>query len=350
MFLLKELFPHLLDPTVTENEVVKRLSTISTCFTTQREELFDYAYEAKSVSAYTLFYLPTNALKLKFVLDLLPSSILDEIKQTHIYDIGCGPGTYTWAFMKYFSNEVQVVPVDQSPMMREQVQKLGKGLFNIERIPTLSSIKDIPRGKDSTLFWGNSLNEMGFQVAVEMAKSAKPQFLFWIEPGTKEVFKNYSAVRSEIEKAGYEAIFPCASNGKCPLNPEADWCHQVLKTKLTDDVERLSQLIKKDRKTMPLMAHVYKKKDVAERSSSSAEFQVARVIRLKKELKHAFIWQVCLLNQNQQLQTLDVEVPLKQFSKAKIKELRSISTGFLLEFEVLKELSATLWRVKALNI
>jgi hypothetical protein len=140
--------------------------------------------------------------------------------------------------------------------MREQAQKISSGLFNQKKPKILSSLTEIPAGENSSLFWGNSLNEMGFDKAIELAKNKKPKYLIWIEPGTKEVFHNYNNIRRQIEDLGYEVLFPCASNGVCPIIGEKDWCHQVLTASLPSDVERLSQLIKIDRKTMPFVGHI----------------------------------------------------------------------------------------------
>ena len=345
-FHLKQIKDNALVENISESKLVKTLNLISKGFTTERENISTYINDRDFVSAYTTFYLPTNMPKLSFLLDQLPSSFVNDIQKSKILDVGTGPGTFAFAFDEYFDGDVEVIGVDQSPLMIQQAEKLNNNLYKNPKL-TFSTI--LPASlKYGTLFFGHSLNEMGSKKVIELIDKYEPKHVIFIEPGTSTVFAEILALRKRLHFCGYSCIYPCASISKaCPVETKTssgqpDWCHQVFRTTHEQEVERLSQLVKLDRKVMPLIAHAYTMNKVEIKTS-------ARMIRFLRETKFSFDWEVCLL-ENDMLRTVNFEVVKKSLNKKEIKALQKISVGLEFDYEVIKAINNDLYRVKLLNL
>jgi SAM-dependent methyltransferase len=343
-FKLSELKKTLLEPSLTETKIAKILNQISKGFTSERSKITEYLSDRDQVSAYTVFYLPTNIPKLKFVFDQLPPSLVSDIQSSKILDLGTGPGTFAFAFDELFEGDVEVTGVDSSLLMLEQANRINDSLYKNEKITFLPTIpKDFT---NETLFLGHSMNEMGVGKLVALVKSTKPRNLIIIEPGTSEVFTQVLKLREYMKNNGYSCVYPCASiSSQCPVEKRReegieDWCHQVLRMTHDDDVERLSQLVKLDRKVMPLIAHVY----TLDHSHKPSK---ARMVRFLRETKHSFDWEVCYLVEDN-LEHCAFEVTKKGMSKKEIKALQKSSVGISFEYEVIKVLGEKHLRVKLL--
>lgn len=332
----------LLSPGLSEPEILRLLNSIHKNFTVNREGIEEYAESPDMVSAYTMFYLPTNILKLPFVLNHLNKNIIDELKKTTIIDIGSGPGTYALGFLDYFKNEFtgQLILVDQSKLMLDQAAKLMAYFFpQFNNVFYQHNLNNFKTTDEVTLFFGNSLNEIGYEKALDLIDKLKPKFLFFIEPGTKEFFKTALKIRNEMSRRNHSVLYPCPSlKDKCPLEGKDDWCHQILRTTHDPSIERLSQLLKKDRRSMPFISHFYSLKNKQEINLS------ARLIRILKETKFAFVWEVCLEDQGK-IQTKHFEIFKKSLSKDLSKKFKTSSVGININFKIVKKISENNWRV-----
>ncbi len=343
MFNYDEILKSLLNPNLNKQQLAKLINTQSIQFTAERTKLKNNYSDADLISAYTSFYFPTNALKLEFLVEQLDEATINAISKTEIIDMGTGPGTYAFAAAELFKDSPLIIGVDENELMLEQANKLNDEIFKDERIsftnklPAQESSTEAPR----TLIFGNAINEMGMPYAFKMIKRYNPKFIICIEPGTSEVFKEMLALRKKILLIDYKIQFPCMGQGKCPLEGTPDWCHQSIKTSLDFELESLSQVAKLDRKVMPATIHFYAATDEAKEAKGQA-----RITRLKRIVKHAFLWEVCT-NENQ---VVTLEVPKKLFKKKEIKELEAISSGLGVNYTVEKELSDGSLRVKSIEI
>ena len=95
-----------------------------------------------------------------------------------------------------------------------------------------------------------------------------------------------------------------------------------------------------DRRTLPLIAHVYKKeKKAIEREGS------ARLIRILSETKFSFVLEVCIEESNL-LKHLKFELMKKDLSKDVIKKFRKTNLGINIKYVLVKKINENLWRVK----
>lgn len=349
--------------TLTEAELLEELSSLQAGFTTSREEkLNQYAHEKKKASAYLQFYTPTNIPKLYFLLNRLPSEILSLWEDAPFIDFGAGPGTYSAAWSRFF-NEGQsaLAIVEQGEAMRVQAQKFIRSLYPDRPLSASSNVpQSFLHDKKSILFFGHVLNEMKWPEIKKLVDNFKGQAILWIEPGTSQAFDMTVRLRRYLLEGSFRVLFPCQSSAlHCPaVQREGEWCHQVLRLTWPEWIERLAQRLKIDRRTMPLIAHAYQREvqssaDEAAKAGETAEIKEtdqkkARVVRLRKETKHSFEWDICL-NLADQLKWERVSVVKRGLSKKQQKKLSQINTGEEVSFEFIKLLDQNIWRVKLID-
>jgi hypothetical protein len=330
----EELKPHLLISNISSAEMVKLIKEMSIKFTKKREDIHDYVFEHRHVSAYASFYLPTNMPKLEFLLSQLPSDVIQDFKNRPFIDIGAGPGTFSLAWKKLLkiSSHVEMIAVDTSKIMLDQAEKIMNGFFPKHKF--LSTTKFAEKKENSVLFFGHSINEMGREKAQDYIMTIDPEYIIWIEPGTSELFKELVILR-DIVLDHYDVLYPCPSSAACPNT----WCHQVLRTTHLPELERLSQLVELDRKILPMTAHVYRRK-----SKTPTVATQATVIRYIQETKFSFEYEVCYAFEGTNINAI-IEIQKKLLTKEEVKNFKHSSVGDRLDFTVLKVIGEKL-RVK----
>ena len=327
----------LLCPELREHELIRFLKRLNEIFTLERQSLEAYPESHELVSAYTMFYMSTNIPKLSFILDKLPNDLKEKMKASTFIDIGTGPGTYLWAWYDYFEGEVgKLYGIDRSSLMLEQARVCADKLFS-KKVPVTLTPSLPPLGNEAkTLFFGHSLDEMGIQEGLKMIERLNPDHIIALGPGTSDYFKSALDLRGRLLDQGFDLHYPCTHTKACPLlKREGDWCHQIFHHVHDPSVERLSQLIERDRRTMPLIAQVYSKVKVEKQFSGT-------MVRFLGETKFSFEMQVCLESGEEK----KIEVLKKDLDKEQIKKWRKTDVGIQLEFEILKQVNAQTLRVR----
>jgi len=318
-----------------ENELIKKLNELSHQFTIQRSQMDLYTKDEKSVAAYCAFYLPTNMPKFNFLMEQLDLDQRMEMSKCHFIDFGAGPGTFSLSYLDYFAHrdDLQVTLIDSSSLMLRQARTLISTIFPSQKVSYLERIPREIKGK-KTLFFGHSFNEIGYQKGIEIINLIDPDYLILIEPGTKEVFSYINDLRIFMRNAGYSCLYPCLNlDSDCPMTLRLDdWCHGVMRMVHDQNLERLSQLIKKDRRNMPFISHVYQKGGYQGGSTP----QQARLVRFLNNSKFGFEYEVCMCT-GSQLTIEKIQLLKKDMSKELIKKIENISIGSKLTFEVIKK-------------
>ena len=331
---LADLTPHLIYKFKSESELVDAILKISERFNFARDKIDEYVLSEKHVAAYTCFYGATNIAKLKACMDKIG---LKDFTECELVDIGCGPATFSLAALS-LNSEQKIIGLESSKLMRDQAAKLLKGLFPNSKTNIYESVEKIPKKADQKRvgLFGHSANEMEIELIKKIITKLDLDGVLFIEPGTKYFFEKMRSIRSWLVSSNYSVQYPCAGSGACPV-PEGDWCHQFIKVSHEHDVERLCQLVKKDRRLMPLVLHCYSK----ENANPSKGKLVQRVY---PPLKFATSMDICHLEQGE-LKLQPLEVVYKGLSKSQIKALQKILAGDKIEFEVIKELNNGVRRV-----
>jgi len=316
---LSQLMPFLLYKFKTEHDLIKAIEELSLKFTQKREHISDYLSDERLTSAYTAFYLTTNMPKLQAVFKWMPESWLEQLKSSTFIDIGAGPGTFSLAFREWAGRPVRVMQIETSAVMREQAKNIWHGLYPDE---SLLQKADGPK----FLFFGHSANEMGPEAALRYVKEFNPDHVLFVEPGTKDFFPQMLKIREALLKEGFNIIFPCPNADECPLRgSQTDWCHQFIQVKQESEVERLSQIVRKDRRNLPLIVHAFSK-------TFKTDNPTSRLIRVFPETKFSYEWESCELNHIEHYQIMK-----RGLTKEQQVRLSEALAGAAIEVELEKE-------------
>lgn len=341
-----------LRPELQDRKLAYLLEDIKNLYTISRAGLESKVWTEEEVSAYTAFYLPTNARKFDFVLDQLDPSVREELSKCEVIDFGTGPGTYLYAFLNYFGGDHcgHLWGIDKERNMLLQAENIINAFFPqyISKLH-LQKEREVPQSTcDRLLIFGNSCNEMNLSQIKEVINFYQPDFLLFLEPGVPTVFDLLMELRPWLIENDFDCDYPCPDMVRpCPVQQRVlagkeDWCHQVWRGTHEPEIERLGQMAKLDRKSMAFIGHVYRKSGSKPKEISNKN--TARFIRYLHETKHSFLWEVCLFHE-EQLQIKTFEIPKKSMNKSATKDFKKVCVGQNFSFEVTKELGDGSWRV-----
>lgn len=319
--LLKDCLPHLLYQFKSEHQLLEAIRELSDKFTRNRGQIGDYLKDERLASAYTAFYLTTNYPKLAAVLKWMPLEWIEQIKKAPFIDLGAGPGTFSLAWKDQLGGD-QFYQIETSSVMRQQAKKLWEGLHAKTALHQLAMAEELP---GSMLLFGHSANEMGAQKAISYIEKIRPDHILFVEPGTKEFFPEMLKIRQHLLLHDYHILFPCPKAASCPMEKKDDWCHQFIQVTHDEEVERLSQMVRKDRRLLPLTVQAYSR-------TFKADNPQERLVRVFPETKFALEWEVCHLNQLERYQIMK-----RDLSKQEVKDLLKVLAGASLESELIKE-------------
>lgn len=326
--LLNDCLPYLIHQFKHEHDLIQAIQELSQKFTINRTEIGDYLKDSRLTAAYTAFYLTTNIPKWSAVLKWMPQEFQEAIKSSPFVDVGAGPGTFSLAFMEWAPEYQQkIYQLETSAKMREQGARLFQGLYPNTSIEQLVSPREIP---GSLMVFGHSANEMKAVEALKYIEKVNPEHILFIEPGTKSFFPEMLKIREVLLQKGFHVNFPCPSENQCPMKDRSeDWCHQFIHVTQAPDVERLSQILKLDRKLLPLTVHAY--------SKSIKVKDQERIVRVYPDTKFSYEWDVCRGEKIDHYQVMK-----RGFDKKTQKRLDEVLSGDAIETEVDKELEKSL--------
>jgi hypothetical protein len=348
---LSDLKPHVLCE-LNESELVDELRQLQRFFTLERDRaaFLSYVSDPRKVAAYTLFYLPTNLAKWDYLWSKLSHELKATLAEQDFVDMGSGPGTFSLAFLASLEGRFEGVIhlVDHSSLMLEQAKRLIFAFYPHISVKSYESFAEFFSHKldeKHTLFFGHSLNELDSFAQSNLLKQAKAQAIMWIEPGTPAAFKQIIPIRGALIDQGFFNHYPCMNQSSCPLARESntqDWCHQVIHVSLEPEVARLAQILELNRHELPMMAHVFTKQ-------SPLPFEGAergRILRVRKETKHSFEWDICAEVQGGSLEWIHGSLPKRGYSKAEQKKIGRMVAGDEVSYGRVKELAAQSFRIE----
>lgn len=348
MISLALLKPLLLTPSLSEAQFIRHIEEMSQKFTQNRQHIDDYTLSESHVSAYTLLYMPTNMPKLDFLLQQLPAAMRETLAQGDVIDFGCGPGTFSLAWLEFFSKlSGQLFLVDASELMLEQAKRLLTGLYpqakaSFYNHPLPAFPPRSKRTKPLTLLFGHSFNELGYEKGLKLIEQIDPDYILMIEPGTPSFFSVAIDLRKKLISDGWDIAYPCANCATCPMERrESDWCHGVLQVTHSQEIERLCQLNGLDRRHLPFISFAFSREKIQKES-------LAHYVQLLEENKFSFQLAVCM-SEGQNLVYRRFEVLKRHLNNKEVKAFRQLSVGSTLRFSVDKVIKEDHWRVKLLE-
>lgn len=348
-FSLSELRRYLLVDKISDTQIVNSIKSTQKNFTVSRDKIEGYSKSKLDVSSYSLFYMPTDFPKLSMVLRELPEALINMFQKSYcdVFDVGCGPGTFSFAWRTFFPGaKHQFHLIDQSKEMWSQAKKFSESIFNLPQATFGSKVKldSISTQSGVSLrvaIFGHSINEMGLSIAREYISQINPDYIIMLGPGTPAVFSTFMEWRDiHSLKDGFEILYPCLAQKPCPMLKEnymGDWCHQILREKLSAELHQLGQKLSIDRRSIAFIGHIYCRRG----EIFNEQRKIYSLVRFLGETKFSWQYLGCSA-ENEEL--VKLEVMKKGLSKEDSRLISSLLVGQRIEFEIQREISSKHFR------
>lgn len=219
----------------------------------------------EQATAYALYYLPLNFIKVCHLLRQIPGPLPPKLS---VLDFGCGPGTASLAALSLLPCEISLTAVDRSDSMRSLGRTLCQALVSSAGSPSspikgaLTSAHFLPSHPSSPplfdlILAANVLNELSDTEAIRTAQSLLARlsphgYLILLEPALKASTHLVMRVRDALlnKSPTLVPLFPCTRRDPCPMlrTRPHDWCHGSLEgmgrdfhsSQLVQHLDRLS--------------------------------------------------------------------------------------------------------------
>ncbi len=145
-------------------------------------------------------------------------------------DVGCGPGTATWAALAQWPQLANIAMRDTNLKFLD----LAKSIARDSNIPALTGA-DIASANITSTDWPQTdliiASYVFAERPVEEAATstlklwrATRQILLIVEPGTPRGFERINTIRTALIGQGAHIAAPCTHAERCPMVRD-DWCH-----------------------------------------------------------------------------------------------------------------------------
>jgi len=175
--------------------------------------------------AYALTRMPATYAAVRAALEALAERAPD-FAPTTVADLGCGPGTASWAAAAAFPEASTFTLVDGNKALLDLAGVLtAQGPFAVRtQLGELASVA-IPAA--DLVVAAYVLTEMPDPAALALAErlwAASEGVLLIVEPGTPAGWARLMAIRSMLINMGGTVLAPCPHHEACPVIAP-DWCH-----------------------------------------------------------------------------------------------------------------------------
>ena len=229
-----------------------------------------------AVSAYLLYYLPVNLVKISPVLEeLVKGGAFDPAQRRHlsVLDIGCGPGTFMLGLLEYIRSAARQEATVLQSISLTGIDRVKDSLAAARSlISRYCSLGCLPQGmtaeasfrqgsilspdvvKSTELYdliiAGNVLAELqdgalGPCLETISEHLAPGGALIIIDPGTRRAARRLLEVREVLLGSGGLRLYaPCLCAEACPLQDDsAQWCHEKLFWRPTEAVRLIDGVL-----------------------------------------------------------------------------------------------------------
>ncbi len=177
--------------------------------------------------AYALTRMPATYAAVRAALEALAERAPDFAPRT-VADIGCGPGTASWAAMDAFHSADDLSLIDGNKALLDlATEMIRRSEQAAATSRTLASLDATPPPSAELVIAAYVLTEMPDAAASKLAErlwDATEGALVLVEPGTPASWVRLMTIRSMLINAGAMVAAPCPHHAPCPIIP-SDWCH-----------------------------------------------------------------------------------------------------------------------------
>ncbi len=232
---------------------------LSDAFTTDRTPaLANYAQDDRLLLAYGLFFFPQTFVRNRLVLREWVGRHGMPARRLRILDLGCGPGSATFAALCQFAvaPAVEAFALDRSSKCLARMQQLfaaRRGLWPNAALHTIEGDllnHALPDSGGWDLICSSfALNEVAANdpdilrwIRRLLARLNPNGALMLLEPAGSETSTRLERLRDELARSGSVRILgPCLHHHPCPLLGSARWCHEVRRWRIPRTVQLLNR-------------------------------------------------------------------------------------------------------------
>lgn len=211
---------------VSRRELAARAEVISERY--RRLGGSDVIRSAQDALAYALVRMPATFAAVRHAMQQTAERC-PELAPTSLLDIGCGPGTATWAALDTWSSLQSLTLIDQNAHLMEMAGFLAAAASAEASLVAGSLPEALKQRTPADLVVASyALTELaGNQMAsvLERLWNLTTQMLIIVEPGTTEGFRRILQCREALLAFGGAVAAPCTHAEACPLKTASRWCH-----------------------------------------------------------------------------------------------------------------------------
>jgi ribosomal protein RSM22 (predicted rRNA methylase) len=215
---------------ISRNALIERADAISRAYRAGGNSA-SAIHNVDDALAYALTRMPATFAAVAAVFGKL-REVLSDFAPRSLLDVGAGPGTATWAAIRYFAAIDKIDLIDSNAPLRQ----LALELMRMSRSSALRDAR-YDRGEAQQLiasckpadltvasyFIGETPDGELMRCA-DALWSKTDSVLVVIEPGTPAGFERIRAIRSHLIGQKAFVACPCPHDLQCPLTGD-DWCH-----------------------------------------------------------------------------------------------------------------------------
>jgi ribosomal protein RSM22 (predicted rRNA methylase) len=177
--------------------------------------------------AYALTRMPATYAAVRAALEALAERAPDFAPET-LTDVGCGPGTASWAAFDAFPDLTEARLVDHSrPLLDLAISLMDETSVAARVESTLAPLASAALPPAAMVLAAYVLTELSEAIAVEASQrlwTATEGVLVIVEPGTPAGWARLMAIRPILIDMGGKVLAPCPHHEACPVIAP-DWCH-----------------------------------------------------------------------------------------------------------------------------
>ena len=206
--------------------LTRGITRLSDRFLSGQRPLGEYLLMPEALASYVAYYLPINALKVRWIMEELLTfdpSFLDTPRR--ILDFGCGPGTGSAGLCEITQQPHEITGVDLSEPAWETAAALTEKISSFRFTGTCTP----PAGPFDRLIAANVYNELEDPgEPLRLFDRVDPAgYVVLIEPALQETTRQVMTLRDRLASGGWTIAAPCLDVPACPMSAHPDiWCHQ----------------------------------------------------------------------------------------------------------------------------
>ncbi len=222
-------------------DLAQRSRTITATYQARRNSSHSL-HSADDALAYALARMPATYAAALETLERL-CEVMPGFAPRSLLDVGCGPGTASFAAIHSFPGLDQITLLDRNGPFLDIARTLAGAVFADQKVSFVDQdiTRDTPLQSADLVIAGYVLAELDGAAQVSLINAlwvAAQQVLVLVEPGTPDGFRRLKAARTTLIDQGAHVAAPCTHEAPCPMAGDT-WCRFFARVQRSRDHRHL---------------------------------------------------------------------------------------------------------------